>query len=53
MVAPSCPRDLAVDNNSAGPLSRQYDGADGARPENGMHLHCKYDLLVPEELEGG
>ena len=32
---------------------RQSNGADGARPENGMHPRRKYSLLAPEEPEGG
>ena len=46
------PSGTAADNDSVGPLPRQSDSADGARPENGMHLRRKYGLLAPEEPEG-
>ena len=49
MAAPPRPRDLAADDYSAGGLPRQSDGANGAdhaRPENGMHPHRKYGLLA-------
>ena len=52
--APSRPqRDTAANNNSAGPQLWQFGGADGARPENGMHLRREYILLAPEVPEGG
>ena len=44
------PSGTAVDDDSAGPLPRQ---SDGARPENGMHPRREYGLLAPEEPEGG
>ena len=47
------PRDTVADNDSAGPLPRQSIGTNSARPENGMHFHHEYGLLVLEELEGG
>ena len=52
-MAPLLLRDTEVDENSAGPLPRQSDGTDGARPKNGMHPRCEYGLLAPEEPEGG
>ena len=47
------PRDTATDDNSAGPLPRKSNGTNGARPENGMHLHRNYGLFASEEPEGG
>ena len=40
---------MAADDNSAGPQPQQSDGANGARPLNGTHLHCKYGILDPED----
>ena len=42
----------AADRDSKGNLHRHPDGADGARPKNGMQLRCKYGLLAPEDLAG-
>ena len=52
-AVPPRPRDMGTDDNSVGPLPRQSDGADGARPKNGMHSRRKYGLLAPEEMEKG
>ena len=52
-AAPLRPRDTAAYNDRVGPLPRQYDSTDGARPENGMHPRREYILLTPEDLEGG
>ena len=53
MAALPRPSGTAVDNDSAGPLPRKSNGADGARSKNGMHLRRKYNLLASEEPEGG
>ena len=48
-------RDTAAENNSAGPQLRQSDGADGAngaKPKNGMHPRHKYGLVAPKYTEG-
>ena len=50
---PQPQRSTETDNDSAGPQKRQSDGADGARPKNGMHLRRKYGILEPEETAGG
>ena len=50
------PSGMVADNDSAGPLPQQSDGADGTRPKNGTHLRRKYGLLAleePEKPEGG
>ena len=39
----------AVDGDTKGSLHRHPDGADSARPQNGMQLRCKYGLLASEE----
>ena len=49
MAPPRPQRGMAADDNSAGPQPQQSDGADGARPLNGTHLHCKYGILAPED----
>ena len=51
-VAPPCPSGTVADNNSAGALPQQSEGADGSRTEIFMHLCRKYGLLSPEELDG-
>ena len=43
----------AVDDGSAGPCPQQYDGADGARSENGALARHEYNLLALEATEGG
>ena len=50
--SPRPQRDTAEDDDSVGPLPRQSDGTNSARPENGMHLLRKYGLMTPEQLEG-
>ena len=47
------PNDTVADDDSVGTLPWQSDGADGARPENGMHPRFKHGLLAQEEPEGG
>ena len=52
-AAPPIPQlGTAADKDSMGTLHRHSDGADGARPENGMELRRKYGLLAPEEPAG-
>ena len=46
------PSGTAADDDSAGPLLRQSDGADGARSKNGMHPRRDYNLLASEAPEG-
>ena len=43
----------SADDNSAGPLPRQYNCADGASSKYGIHPRRKYNLLASEALEGG
>ena len=50
---PLCPSGTSADDNSAGPLMQQSNGADGARSKNGMHPRRKYNLVALEEPEGG
>ena len=47
------PRDTAAADDNAGNLPQQSDGANGARPKNGMHLRREYGLLATEDPEGG
>ena len=49
---PSPQRGTATDNNSAGPQKKHYDGADGARPKNGMQLSREYGILASEKPVG-
>ena len=44
---------MSTDEDSTGTQQQQSDGADGARPKNGMHSRREYDILAPEEPEGG
>ena len=44
---------MASDDGSAGPLLQKSDGADSARPQNGMHPRRGFDLLASEAREGG
>ena len=48
---PSPQRGMAADDNIAGSQQRNFDGADGARPENGMHLRRKYGILASKDPE--
>ena len=50
---PGTQRDMVADDSSAGTLSRQSDGANGARSKNCMHPLHEYNLLVSEATEGG
>ena len=54
MAPPPRPqRGTAVDNDSVGPLQRQYDRAKGARPKNRIPLRREYVILDPEEPARG
>ena len=39
----------AADKDSAGSMHRHTNGADSARPKNGMHTRREYGLLAPTE----
>ena len=43
---------MAADRDSEGTLHRYYNGANGARPKNGVQSRRKYRLLAPEETVG-
>ena len=45
-------RDTAGDEDSAGPLHRHHDGANGPRSENGIQYSHEYGSIAPEEPEG-
>ena len=47
---PGTQRDTAADNDSAGTLPHQSDGANDVRSKTGMHLHREYDLLASEVM---
>ena len=50
---PGPQRGMVTDDSSAGTLSRQFYGANGARSKNGMHPRREYNLLASEVPEGG
>ena len=50
IAAPMRPSGNAADNDSAGTLPQQ---SDGARSKNGIHPRREYNLLALEKLEGG
>ena len=43
---------MAADRDSKGNLHRHPNGADGARPKNGMQLCHEYSLMALEEPVG-
>ena len=51
-VPPSPQQCTTVDRDRAGTLHRHSNGAENARPKNGMQLRRKYGLLEPEEPTG-
>ena len=52
-AAPLCPRrGTAADRNKVRPQKGHSDGADSARPKNGMHSRRKYGILSQKEPAG-
>ena len=47
MEPPGPQRGMTVDDRSVETLPRHTSGTDGARPEHGVLVRCKYGLLEP------
>ena len=45
--------ETVAEDGGKGPQTEHYDGADGARSENGMHRHREYNILASKATEGG
>ena len=52
-AAPSATMETTAEDGDEGPRPEHFDGADGARTENGMHLRREYENMASEATERG